>query len=348
MQGLLEEAVAHHREVLDASAGAGPDMLTDHAYHAMAEAKHLLGLAVLTRRRGLTQTELAQAADRAVPRLERANLSADPREALWGLGFPWGDRPADEPYLITTGLVAKALLAVLDIVEHAPAQALAQRASQGLSAWLQTRTVAFEGAPFPIYSPSVPEPVLNVAAVASASLLKAKRQGLVEDAGQAEAVLAVIEAEYVPGCGWPYQPRRRVCDLVHGCYILGAMMDWRGVPAMEDVAAEVLGALTSPGGVHDAIRLLDSPLDKAGAPSQGLLRRSGGQWFSLDPGPARTVGLGELLTLLPRLVREGRYPADWRRMMQSVLEKSLSEPRPDVAFLRIRAAWFNGLASCAN
>src|SRR5262245_32375185 len=101
-------------EVFRQSAGEGADAYSETpTYLALAEAKYLQALASLHRSGLLSTSNLEQRTSEVLPRLMAANLSSQSGYALWGLGFAWNGwvpLDANEPYLITTSMVARALL----------------------------------------------------------------------------------------------------------------------------------------------------------------------------------------------------------------------------------------------
>jgi len=84
--------------------------------HPMAEAKFMLACVELAESGAMSRVVTRRRVCASLDRLREMNVSEDSGTASWGLGFPYRNLPASEPFAITTAMV----LSALHRAEHAP------------------------------------------------------------------------------------------------------------------------------------------------------------------------------------------------------------------------------------
>lgn len=321
------------------------DLLRDHAvsgavgvdayhpepsYHAMAEAKYLLALRAAADSGLVSMEQTTGLVEKAVERLTDHALRPMESHRAWGLGFAHGGNPADEPYVITTVLVAEALTA------HNAFGTF----SDGVKAFLQWMlddhsTPADDGTPIVHYSPGNEALVHNVVAKASALLQELGMRDIA--AGSARWVMD----GHCDPWGWPYTPDHSRVDLLHNGYILRGVAwyvdDYR---ALSELTLRMLHAFSGDHGLRDKLNLVGtSEAMAAWQRSSSVVatpNAADSTWAVIPDGRASVWGLGETLALLGEL--HHAHPNQWsetwiRRLLQAVVDDAafdravLQQPR---------------------
>lgn len=310
---LLDVIEAHER-----CGGRGRDDYFDEPIvHPMAEGKYLSTLATLHETRLLSADRMRSHADAALERLAATSVATAPDEAAWGLGFHRADTEPDEPFVVTTAIVASGLL---DLPDGLGAD-MATAACTWLDRVAPRTNVEVDGgrASLHLYSPSMPVLIVNAVAVAAAVLARA---GL---GGDTEPPTRWIVDRHVPGVGWPYADDSPRVDLVHQCYVLNALLELAGPELVEPAAMQVLGRFKDRTSFIDKLTLFptddpaDEPPDTVLANAASFAHHPGDGWLVRDPDPARDWSVGELLVLLARLQIEGRRRRYWATMLRRTL-----------------------------
>lgn len=227
-------------------------------WHAMAEALYLEGVVVAHSAGLMTTSQAAERARASIARLEAGALHRDPGAfAQWGLGFCWRDFPQDEPFLVTTALVTRAITSAHALV---PSRALAREGLAGV-ARLPARRLSFMETDFsvPVAYPSVDDIVDNAIALWAQLVIDHQDvlnpdENTVRDAGRA---LAWLDQRFVQGLGWAYSDKQPVFDLIHQIYILEALRIYPGATNIEQRAVETLAAFRAGAGFVDSMTLTD-------------------------------------------------------------------------------------------
>jgi hypothetical protein len=295
---------------------SGDDYDASLRVHPMAEGKYLCAIRKLHDANLLNDFYFTTKSQVVIERLEQHNLAADPQHlACWGLGFAFREAPVDEPYVITSAIVAQGLLGLT----HESGQQLAGRALAWLTDAAPRRTVKVNGQSLVVhqFSQHIPEVITNVAAVAAAVLHVAQREP------DPTAVLQWLQSNYQEPVGWPYAQDNPCVDLVHQCYILNALADLSGIASIERVALNTVGWFRSEWGYLDRLTLVHHENIQewaARTATECFVQLQDGNWLVRHAGTARDWSIGELLVLLSRLTSEGKHHALWRVLMRQVLD----------------------------
>lgn len=272
-------------------------------FHAMAAGRYLSAQAVLCSCGLLSPAALSDAARGAVTALDAHAVRAPGIDGpAWGLGFAWKDLPADEPFLVTTALVAQGLA---DAARACPTDAvLAARADAALgslSQWCEGLLApdARTGIAWPAYSPRLRRPIYNAAAVAWGAL----HEHAPAHAVSAGEGLARLHAARSGAVGWVYEPGSEVVDLVHQCYLLGAVCRILAPQEAGRLAVTALAEFVGPNGWVEALRVQRTWPERA--EGGAWVRARDADWLLLDLRPARAWSLGEALALAATLARAG-------------------------------------------
>jgi hypothetical protein len=224
----VPDRYAHHLQILrdllqlhETSDGHSPDQYhEDVIYQPMAEGKYLSTCAEMRARGFLTAEECDEKIAQAVKRLEAANYGNE-GEACWGLGFAFGEGDADEPYVITTVLIARGLLDAAGVDNPLFQSAMRWLTKQELLAPVEDS----EDLLAPLFSPKTRKHVVNVVTQWAALLRKAAAVGLpLSDEYLISDLLPWILRQYVPGAGFLYSPDNTRIDLLHQCYIFNGLL----------------------------------------------------------------------------------------------------------------------------
>ena len=290
-------------------------------YHPMAEAEYLFALRDMVRVQLISDAQYQAKVGDAIRRLQESSVITERDTAAWGLGFAYGGAPPDEPYVITTALIARSLRG-RDTQTVEPAEELHRRALTWLDEQAPRSAVGHRGREIqvPTFSPHTSLLVVNAAAMWAAAL--GDREDVRSDY---EAVLDWVLDQYEEDVGWPYTPEGARVDLLHQCYILSAIGSARGFASVERRA---LGTVTSfiQGGYVPIDKFdflsLDEAMSKIPSASSLWLRPKAASAFVFRPEPARPWSIGALLVTCADLERDGHYPGYWqvlgRRIAQEV------------------------------
>lgn len=266
--------------------------------HPMAEAKFLEACTDLH-----TSGLLGVAAYRArvaqsLRRLDELAVRPTAEACAWGLGFSFRDAPVDEPYVVTTGLVVRALAHARPLLAAADASRLDALLSPAVE-WLTSgvERLPHAGSALPTYSPHIKVPAYNVAAVWAGALATAG-----DRSAEVEAVAQTVLTAGGDGLGWRYAPESTRVDLVHNSYIVQGLLDVLG-PEGDHVGAGLSGLLQFSGDpwldAYDLRQLSDvEPSDLVRTP---VVRTAGDRVLVGQDRAARAWSVGEATAALARL-----------------------------------------------
>ncbi len=325
------DAAAALAEGYAAAEGVGPDDYDETPrHHPMAEAKYVLACLDLAAA-GVLRAELGARLDAALERLEASALRDDGRLA-WGLGFPYRDLPADEPFVITTAMVLEAATAAAAAPTPRPEAWAALR--DGAVRWLLEGVgrIADSGARLPAYSPHLPLVAYNVAAAWAGALTGALGPGHGR-LPEVRAVAAAVRDRVIPGVGWPYGPDNPRVDLLHTGYVVrGLLAALPGDEAVVRAGLPGLLAFVTAEGWDDAFDVY--PLQVGPGPDLGEGRQAvrvvGDHVLVALGKPARSWSVGELCVALADLAGAGAradvVTGQRRRAVELALRRHAAEP----------------------
>lgn len=295
--------------------------------HPMAEGKYMSSLVALYRT-GVVKEEYVKGKLRqSLDRLERTVVTQLTGVA-WGLGFPFREASADEPYVITTCIVVTGLLDALEIADGDDRARLAELVKDALI-WLLdgARRESWNGFDVPTFSQSIPEVVFNVVAQWSYVLNRAQDLDILPVSGGRPtdvyrgAAIAVLD-QFRPNVGWTYGGLSTRLDLLHTCYIGNALL--QTLPDRRDEIERALLVSTtqflSPHGWYDRFDIVDADdaLAKPRPWSSGTHRFLDGAALLGFDRPARPWSMGELLVVAAGLASSGSTSQFWARQLQPV------------------------------
>lgn len=284
--------------------------------HPMAEGKYLSTLMQLWRAGYVNDKYVAHNAQTVMERLESLNVARQSDQACWGLGFPFREAPADEPYVITTAIVTQGILELPPEL----GDSLASRALRWLRESAPRTVVQHHGRPieFLVFSEHIPELITNVALAGAATLHRAGQLP------EKDAIIEWARMQYCHPLGWPYAQGNNRIDLLHQCYILNALADMNGAASIEDEALRVVGLFASGDGYLDVVSLMPGPPRiewSAASQYESFMQYGADDWLIRHAARARDWSLGELLVVLSRLVEHGRERAQWRVVLRQLLAR---------------------------
>lgn len=287
----------------------------------MAEGKYLLTIAELYRSKLINSQDFENQVQQACERLHSKTIAIDGGIG-WGLGFSWRNLPPTEPYLITTAIILHGLGSLAQ--QHTASAEftnLLHEGLGGLTQWATKQTVPHTGLPIrlPIFSPGIPEPVLNAAAYALYVLKQyAPDIGVREQASHALSHFGDLRREEI---GWEYSPSTRVVDLIHQCYLINALHE-DDFAAFEQNLIELVQLFDSVGGYADKCEIIESKhtISSVDIP---LLRRAGDLYVNIARKPARLWSLGELLVSISKATSKSINRTAWKRRGHAVTEAIL-------------------------
>ncbi len=331
------------------SGNRGPDAYTEERVpHAMADGKMLAALAVCRAEGWLSPLMDQLWTTAALERLDASRLVRG-RTSGWGLGFATRGYPPDEPFAITTSLVA----AGLDVTPGP----LAKELLAGAARWLCGCCDPATG--LPLFASVVPRPVVNVVAYWADAM---RRTGKPD---RAAIGYEWVRQRSIPGVGWGYEPGNDRIDLLHQGYIveplrLAALAGSPGAPTLEVVeraARCVLATFDGPEHLLDKVDLMDeSEAVSACERSRRLVLRPTGaddRWLVIHPKRARPWSYGETLVMAAGLAATGPNAVLWQRRLASMTTEVLDQweqvtaPWDGNVFPRDAMHLAHGLASAA-
>ncbi|MGO3648235.1 hypothetical protein [Agrococcus casei] len=239
----------------------------------------------------------------------------------WGLGFRNGQAPADEPYLVTTAVVAAGLRNAAELTLEsaseltARARLLRDVALTGMATWMHPDHThgGHHGTGLPYYSPSVPIRIFNAVALALAEVLL--------DSPYSEAEVwrryeSLIQDEFIPDVGWPYSTDSQVVDLVHQAFIIDSFQI-RGISQQRAIDDTLLVFATPFGYVDAGIAAVSQNAANHGRLEYAVQR--GETWVHRKPSRARVWSLGaHLLVLANALPGDAEWAHQSRTSARSV------------------------------
>lgn len=305
--------------------GMSSDPYNDHhQFHPMAEGKFLLALAALARSRVFTCVQFKEHASQSLERLEshaipRANGHA------YGLNFAYGELPADEPYVITTAIVAHGLLECAEL--FADSEVLHQLIT-GCSEYL----VDVECLPVnnglnifvPVYSPHNRVIIYNAVAYWAMVLHKDPNlSGTHYD--ETLKVAKWLARDCLMPFGWPYEHGSARYDLLHTCFVLNSLAAILPGKYMEKIAIPVLAQFTGFNGYIDKFDSghHDWAISVCTRSSSVVARFHPEQAIIYHNKTARAWALGELLVFMAAMAEQGQHKAYWTTMMKRTAATTL-------------------------
>lgn len=267
-------------------------------WHAMAEAQYLEAVVISHSTGLLSSSQAKQRAKASVARLQVGALHrVDGVFAQWGLGFRWQSFPSNEPFLVTTALVTRALIAAEGLAD------CTDMAREGLAGLARLPHVEVmidgEAVTLPVYAPSLPEVVENTVAlwaqvIRSSHALSESGTEVLSDANRA---LDWLSGRLVPGLGWAYSSTRPVFDLMHQVYILEGLFNYSRVTEIDERAIEVFAGFRTGSGYIDSLTLTsrDKALESAERSGDQYPVFRGNHVLSARADPARFWSLGGML-----------------------------------------------------
>lgn len=295
--------------------------------HPMAEGKYMSTLAALQRTGTVKKDFITGHMRQSLERLER---TAVPQRTgiAWGLGFPFREASANEPYVITTCIVVTGLLDAMELTDGDDRGRLAGLVKDALT-WLLDGAcrAPWNGIEVPTFSQSIPEVVFNVVAQWSYVLTRAQELDVLPQSGggqtgdHREAATAVLD-QFRPNVGWTYGELSTRLDLLHTCYIGNALL--YTLPHRRDKIDRALLVATtqflSPQGWFDRFDVLD-PDDALGRPRPWSARThrfmDQTALFGFDR-TARPWSVGELLVLAATSASSGSTSQFWATQLRPV------------------------------
>jgi hypothetical protein len=296
----------------------GDAYLASPTFHPMAAGKCLLALLDLHRAGLLSHATLVGRAGPVVAALDRAAVAPPSGVGgkAWGLGFGWRDLPPDEPYLITTAIVTRALALLRQLApDLSTSSDLADNGLTSLRDWCLdwcTTSEIDRQVVLPAYSRGLRLPVFNAAAMAWAVLGEFDPNS---QAAASAALYSIWECR-VAGLGWQYEPGSPVVDLVHQSYLYKSMMSVVPVQTVSQDLETSIGQFVGATDWIDAIHLVGGSTDTARYATWKRLH--GGYRLSIEPRPARLWSLGELLTLVSAIAATEGSRGPWLQRASAI------------------------------
>jgi len=306
-----------------AAEGIGPDGYSAlPSFHPMAEAKFLLSLVALLNAKVISPQTFVQYAAPTWSRLEASRISVFGDGAAWGLGFPYRQLPAREPFLITSALVVEAVSAASSTgLLDSDFESLHQAGMHTLLSWPRywARPYDGENLVLPRYSEHLNEPIINAAAYAFGVVAKYSDP---EEPRAAEAreKLSMIAGLRIRGIGWRYSASSPIVDLLHQCYIINAFPSDM-CPADNEWHADLVSLFDGGIGYLDVCTLITEESKLALSSELPIVRRIDGRCVRVERKPARLWSLGEFLLGLSRrgcLIENEMQRLQWKRTANRV------------------------------
>lgn len=346
----VEGLLAHHA----AAGGKGKDAYWDERlYHPMADAKFLMALTALRQTDLLSISKYQHLAEETARRLKMSSVQARIGRA-WGLGFTWRQLPPDEPFLITTALVAEALGMSRSALSDSPLVEIEEtyrEAVHTIASWCG-RWVARDsltGQMLPIYSPGISEPVLNTAAMACKVLVRYGADAGVSPAQitKARVDLQCIANSRIKSLGWKYCHNSPIVDLIHQSYLLSAMQQIVEASVLEEWVHECLSVFSANETFQDRCRIVGKEYPGIGT-EVVTIRKFENYYVEFPIGAARLWSVGELLAVVCAIASASTHRTAWKKcanrlsgwIMQRLISGHLDSCYPRQT---MHAAW--GLAS---
>lgn len=291
--------------------------------HPMAEGKYLSALAALQRTG--TVKDITGRMRQSVIRLEQTAVPQS-KGLAWGLGFPFREASAAEPYVITTCIVITGLMDAIQVADGEDRDRLVGLAGDALT-WLREGAAreSWEGIDVPTFSQSIPEVVFNVVAQWSHVLIRAQNLDVLPSSGERQPddyyrAATTVLAEFQSNVGWTYGKLSTRSDLLHTCYIGNALL--QALPdRREQIDRTMLVATTqflSPHGWFDRFDVLAAEEAMARPwPWNGRTHRFLDDTVLLGfDRPARPWSVGELLVLAAASSADGSTSHFWTTQLR--------------------------------
>lgn len=300
--------------------------------HPMADGLYIEAICVSLKSRMIASSTAATWISGAVRRLETSRVDFAEGSG-WGLGFAHGGAGPNEPYVITTAIIARALRMLNECEWILPRTMrlhngeLYLQALDALEEWLRMGSEGgggLEGVPH--YSPNTRLRVFNPIALAISELQKSERDSKSYISESFNCYLELIDSSYVNGIGWPYARGSATVDLMHQSFMIDALQV-RGMHSEQKMLDTAL-LFGTPFGYLDSAKLLDSGEDSS--LNFRLVYQQGGRRVIRPEKLARTWSLAAWLRTIANHMPVGVSDSEehwntvWRLTAMDVLRIILS------------------------
>jgi len=325
----INKLIKERLSLYEDAEGKGPDFYFDRSsYHPMGDGKYLQAICELHRTKQLSSQNFNAKVSQVLPRLSSTVITVPGNAGVcWGLGWSWRELPEDEPFLITSAIVTKGLISASKINnQNNELSSLTERGVVGLNDWFLSLNVQVDDQiHLPVYSPSITEPIFNTAACALSVLKLANDEGYeTVDLKVINDCLNWIYAKRIDGLGWTYSKHNMTVDLLHQCYILNSCADVLGCGVIERETVELLGQFSFSDNYLDAVRVLEHSRVAFQEDALTIYRKIPGWEIEILNKPARLWSLGELLSVISRLVIDGRHSKFWQQLGRALSIRLIS------------------------
>lgn len=300
--------------------------------HPMAEAKYILACVEMYRARLFSKSELSNRMTEAIDRLRTRRLEPDTGGYAWGLGFEFSSAPANEPYVITTTLVADALWSLISAAPQVASDDWHRHLAETVTYLLNVRKVETDTGTLVAFSPNNSALAYNVTAMWAAVLSRCLPSDHSEQPSLRRIGEDLLKRRLVDA-GWPYGPHSVRADLLHTCYVGVALSIL--LPDRTDVldpwfVQDVLRFRTNRGwsdryDMYDASDLLAGSIPGI----QRSARLEGDQALIGFDVPARTWSIGELLVLASAAAGRTSTGTYWRRQLRPLAREAIATCLPE-------------------
>jgi hypothetical protein len=277
--------------------------------HPMAIAKYILTLCSLYRSGLINYNSLVNKTNLPIEQLISSNVGFSNNLYLWGLGFEYGGLDKNEPYLITTAIVAQSLIELSAIKEQdVSLKQMSDHTLKSIEFWVDNYQVYSPnmGIMIPKYSLNIDEPVLNHAAYAYALLIKYFPGFTTNKEGN--AFFNALWKVRICGVGWKYSAHNPVVDLLHTCYIQNSI-----IQSQSQLSKELIHEFISMinqfnccnNALHDSALIRENVDDWTGGVSRYI---NSSLYIEMKDKKVRLWSFGELLVTLSSLIRHDDNP----------------------------------------
>lgn len=238
-------------------------------WHAMAEAQYLEAVVISHSTGLLSSSQAKQRAKASVARLQVGALHrVDGVFAQWGLGFRWQSFPSNEPFLVTTALVTRALIAAQGLADCLN---MAREGLAGLTR-LPYDEIMIDSRPIalPVYAPTLITHAMGLFSTAQARTRAVASVGRLRSGAMHRE--AANNAQLGPGFGWQDLSADAAC-LTTTALVVRALLAAEGLASGADLACE---------GLAGAGRLIRSALPEQPDLEVSVCRQDG-----IEPNPGK-------------------------------------------------------------
>lgn len=287
--------LANALAAIEAADGLGVDHdCPDLIAHPMADGRILSTVASMRALGLITQAEHDDYAAACADRLSENSVELAGGLA-WGLNFATPGSPADDPFIVTTAMIAEGLH------ETQPNAPLTEDATIALNNWPQG-VDPVSGLTLPMYSPTRAEYYPN-----NVSMWAAVRIGLGTDPAEFTIPFGYVNGRYVTELGWIDGGK---ITLPHASQIVGSLRHANSQAVWEAQATEMLGAFCNhPDSYYTTLRVSDLyTID-----TKAAYRIVDGQCLQLSKDPKHAHrAAGAALTIMADLTLHSAHCAFWK------------------------------------